>query len=180
MKALLLAAATMAAVSCASEPAAAVRVPAHKLSGEGSSGHAYRPGPPTASDERPPSPGSTTTSTEPETTTTAAPEPTTTEAPYVAPVTTRATTTTVRPTQLAPVVHGDDFWYRLAMCESGAGASSPNIFQFMGGTAAKVGYYAGASYDEQRAMAIDWASRIHPNEGSTAGWPVCWWTAGGS
>ncbi len=102
------------------------------------------------------------------------------EAEPVATTAPRRTTTTARPTQLAPVVHGDDFWWRLARCESRNGELSDNQFQFQGGTAEKVGYYPGASYEAQRAMAIDWAARIHPREGTTAGWPVCWWTAGGS
>ena len=76
-----------------------------------------------------------------------------------------------------------DFWYRLATCESGNGTGSANQFQFMGGTAEKVGYYPGASYEAQRAMAVDWAARLraegtHP--GSRSGWPECWWIAGGT
>ncbi len=166
MKALLLASAVLAAVGCATEPAA-LRVPEHKSSSEGDAAAASAP-----SDE----PTTVTPSITSPTTTTTGPEPVTTTA-YVAPVTTRRTTTTARPTQLAPVVHDGDFWYRLATCESRNGALSPNQFQFMGGTAEKVGYYDGASYEAQRAMAIDWAARIHPNEGTSAGWPVCWWTA---
>lgn len=128
----------------------------------------------------------TTTVTEPPTTTTTeAPEPV--EVATTAPPTTRARsapTTTVYepPSPQSRTVQGDDFWYRLATCESGNGALSANQFQFMGGTAEKVGYYPGASYAEQKAMAQDWAARIHPNEGTNAGWPVCWHVAlgGGS
>lgn len=180
MKAILLAAAVTAAVGCSTAPPAGVRVGEHKMSGEGlDAGFAPVLREPTASAD------STTTTEAPTTVATTTTE--STEVARPAPVgtvpnntTPRRTTTTARPTQLAPVVHGDDFWYRLAMCESGAGASSPNIFQFMGGTAEKVGYYPGATYAEQRAMAQDWAARIHPREGTSAGWPVCWWRAGGS
>lgn len=76
-----------------------------------------------------------------------------------------------------------EFWYRLATCESGNGELSANQFQFMGGTAEKVGYYPGASYEAQRAMAQDWAARLRAqgtSPGSRAGWPECWWIAGGS
>ena len=50
----------------------------------------------------------------------------------------------------------------------------------MGGTAEKVGYYAGASYGAQKAMAQGWAATLraegtHP--GSRSGWPECWWVA---
>lgn len=119
----------------------------------------------------------TTTTSEPPTTTTEAPEQiVATTVP--APPTTRAPTTTVyEPSPQSRTVQGDDFWYRLATCESGNGRLSANQFQFMGGTAEKVGYYPGASYEAQKAMAQDWAARIHPNEGTNAGWPVCWWQA---
>ncbi len=116
--------------------------------------------------------------------------PTTTEAPEAAPeppqpTTTRtqatgATRTTVARspgTTIAVASGSGDFWYRLATCESENGRTSDNQFQFMGGTEIKVGYYPGASYSEQVAMAKWWAARIHPNEGATAGWPVCWWVA---
>lgn len=73
-------------------------------------------------------------------------------------------------------VQGGDFWWHLADCESGVGETSQNMFQFMGGTESKVGYHAGASYEEQKAMAQNWASRIK-NPGSTEGWPNCWWEA---
>ncbi len=129
-----------------------------------------------------------TTTTVPATTTSVAPEPV-----EEAPVTTRTTrarsapTTTVYepPSPQSRTTGGedDDFWYRLATCESGNGAGSANQFQFMGGTAEKVGYYPGASYAEQKAMAQDWAARLRAqgtSPGSRAGWPECWWIAGGS
>ncbi len=129
----------------------------------------------------------TTTLPEPTTTTSVAPEPV-----EEAPVTTRTTraksapTTTVYepPSPQSRTVGGesDSFWFRLAACESENGRTSANQFQFMGGTAEKVGYYPGATYEEQRAMAQDWAARLraegtHP--GSRSGWPECWWIAGG-
>lgn len=131
------------------------------------------------------------TTTEPEpTTTTAVAAQTVEEAPTTVP-TTRARSAPTTAVYAAPAPRttvqdsgeGADFWYRLATCESGNGSGSANQFQFMGGTAEKVGYYAGASYAEQRAMAQDWAARLraegtHP--GSTAGWPECWWIAGGA
>lgn len=140
-------------------------------------------------------------------------EPTTTEAPTTVPEPTTTTSTVPGPVEEEPVTvpttrarsapttvpyeppspqsqttrqdggEGADFWYRLATCESGNGAGSDNQFQFMGGTAEKVGYYPGAPYVEQRAMAQDWAGRLRAqgtSPGSTAGWPVCWWQAGGA
>lgn len=97
--------------------------------------------------------------------------------------TTRSTTsTTLYASVRAPEVEPNDFWYALATCESENGRTSNNQFQFMGGTEDKVGYYDGASYEEQKAMAQGWAARLiaegtHP--GSRAGWPECWWRAGG-
>lgn len=146
----------------------------------------------------------TSTGSEPTTTTEApvtVPEaiPTTTEAtPTVeeAPVTTLTTRARSAPTTTAYEPpspqsqttrqdggEGADFWYRLAGCESGNGRGSDNQFQFQGGTAEKVGYYFGAPYLAQRAMAIYWAGLLRAqgtSPGSTAGWPVCWWIAGGS
>lgn len=182
MRRLLLLAAVTAAVGCAGEPSA-VMVHEHTLSAEPES-----PGSSGSADQHPLAPTDewAATSTTAAPATTAAPT-TTAEVARPAPVrtvpnTTRPATTVAVPAVATPTVHGADFWYRLADCESGVGATSPNIFQFMGGTAEKVGYYAGASYAEQVAMAKDWAARIHPREGTTAGWPVCWWTAlrGGS
>lgn len=172
MKRLLLAGAVMSAVACSSEPSAVI-VRQHKVGTEGDTATPAPLHPLTVTDE---SAATSTTTTLAPTTTTIEPAPATT----VATVRRTTTSTAARPTQLAPVVHDADFWYRLATCESGNGRGSANQFQFMGGTAEKVGYYPGASYEEQRAMAIDWASRIHPNEGTSAGWPECWWRAGGS
>jgi hypothetical protein len=129
------------------------------------------------------------TTTVPPTTTSTAPEPVE-EAPTTVPTTrARSAPTTVAYVPVVPRTtvqdsgEGADFWYRLATCESENGRTSANQFQFMGGTAEKVGYYAGASYAEQKAMAQGWAARLraegtHP--GSTAGWPECWWIAGGA
>lgn len=164
--------AVLAAVGCSTAPPAGVRVDEHRSSGEGGGANTSRASTPS------PSPDPTTTVVE---TTTTEPVVVTTSTEVVRPAPVRTvpnTTTTVRATQLAPVRHGEDFWYRLAMCESSL--TDPNYFQFMGGTAEKVGYYPGASYAEQVAMAQDWAARIHPREGTSAGWPVCWWTAGGN
>jgi len=185
MKALaLLACAGIAAAGCATEPPA-TRVEGHHVDEPRTADHAELTVAGWVVETVP-------TTTEPTTTTSTevARETTTTTEPNIAPPTTarRVTPTTVydppapqgRTTGRGNEPPGNDFWYRLALCESGAGASSPNIFQFMGGTAEKVGYYPGASYEAQRAMAIDWAARIHPGEGTSAGWPVCWWTAGGS
>lgn len=70
-----------------------------------------------------------------------------------------------------------DFWRALANCESPTGRNSSNgtfigYFQFHRGTARQVGISGGESYEEQRAAAQRWASRVNP--GTTAGWPVCW------
>lgn len=95
------------------------------------------------------------------------------------PTSSKISTTSLAPSRSQP----DDFWYALAGCESGNGALSANQFQFMGGTAEKVGYYDGASYPEQVLMAKQWASILRSqgvSPGSNAGWPVCWGVAGGS
>lgn len=134
----------------------------------------------------PPEPTTAPPAPEPSTTTTS-----TTEALVVvstAPAPVRPTTTLPAPvrTTVAPV-QGEDFWYRLALCESGAqnltGNGYAGYFQLGGGTAEKVGWYPDASYEAQVAMAQDWAARLRAqgtSPGSTAGWPVCWYRAGGS
>jgi hypothetical protein len=67
-----------------------------------------------------------------------------------------------------------DFWRRLANCESrdGRGGNGGGFFQMVGH-----GYRPGLSYDQQVALAQAWAAKIHPREGTTAGWPHCWWVA---
>jgi cytoskeletal protein RodZ len=131
-----------------------------------------------------PVPEPTTSTTEPEAVisppTSSKPTKTRTEATGATP-----TTTTNRATggTAASASGGSGFWYRLATCESGNGAGSSNQYQFMGGTAEKVGYYPGMPLADQTEAAQGWADRlraegIHP--GSTAGWPECWWAAGGS
>lgn len=127
----------------------------------------------------PPAPTTAPPTPEPPTTTTS-----TTEAPVVAttaPGTARPATTLPAPARTT--VQGEDFWYRLAACESGNGEASSNQFQFMGETRDSVGYYPGSTYEEQVAMAQDWAGRLRAqgtSPGSTAGWPNCWAKAGGS
>lgn len=117
MKALLLAGATLAAVACASEPSAAVRVPAPKVSPE--------PEPSTST-------APSTTTTEPAPTTTTAPEPVATtvaeEPTTTAPRPVRTTVTAARPTQLAPVVHVATPPEYVKQCESGGNyrAVNPN------------------------------------------------------
>jgi hypothetical protein len=74
-----------------------------------------------------------------------------------------------------------DFWRRLANCECASGrcgGSFRGYFQFSADTARKVGYFEGASYDEQVAMAQRWLAMIGGRGGSRSGWPVCWWRAG--
>ncbi len=120
------------------------------------------------------------------------PESTTTVEPVVEHPTTSTVVEPDPPVVEPPVIQSEpevsdasdtvDFWYDLATCESENGRTSENQFQFMGGTAEKVGYYSGASYSEQRAMAQGWAESLrsegtHP--GSSAGWPECWAIAGG-
>ena len=83
----------------------------------------------------------------------------------------------------AMVAQGEGFWYRLASCESGNGRGSRNQYQFMGGTAAKVGIDGSEPVAEQTAAAQQWAALLRSqgiSPGSTSGWPVCWWVAGGS
>jgi hypothetical protein len=53
----------------------------------------------------------------------------------------------------------------------------------MGGTEKKVGIDGSESYEEQKEAAKGWAAALraegtHP--GSRAGWPECWWIAGGT
>lgn len=72
------------------------------------------------------------------------------------------------------------FWRALANCECASGkCGGPYIgyFQFEKGTAQKVGIDGSESYAEQEAGAREWASRIKGREGTSAGWPVCWWVA---
>lgn len=112
------------------------------------------------------------------------PEPTTTAATTTSVVVTTVVTTM---TTTAPegnegaVQTGDDaFWRRLANCEceSGrCGGAHVSFFQFSRDTARKVGIDGSESYEDQRAAAQEWARRIHPREGTTAGWPHCWWVA---
>lgn len=74
---------------------------------------------------------------------------------------------------------GGDFWRRLANCEAhdGTGGNGGGYFQFAPSTARAVGYHAGMTYDQQVLLAQEWARRIHPREGTTSGWPHCWWVA---
>lgn len=73
----------------------------------------------------------------------------------------------------------DAFWRRLSQCESPNGDSGTfaGYFQFSSDTAAKVGYHAGESYDEQLAQAKTWLAMIRGDGGSKSGWPRCWWVA---
>lgn len=74
---------------------------------------------------------------------------------------------------------GDDFWRRLANCESSDGRSGQFLgyFQFSRDTAAKVGIDGSESYETQRAAAESWSHQVNPS--STAGWPHCWKVAQG-
>lgn len=86
-----------------------------------------------------------------------------------------ATTPTVRPTQLAPVVHDDDVWWSLALCEDGGrnrdfGPYSgyfhflPSTYHAYGGE----GQPSGDDYATQLAV----AQRLQSVEG-WAPWPGC-------
>lgn len=80
----------------------------------------------------------------------------------------------------AGAVPGGDFWRELANCECASGhCGGPHVgyFQLSPDTAAKVGIDGSEDYDTQRDAAIEWARRIHPNEGTRSGWPHCWWVA---
>jgi hypothetical protein len=118
--------------------------------------------------------------TGPTTTTTAPAPPVTVAAPAPHPARQRASRSAA-PVAAPSAVPGGDFWRRLANCESSDGRSGTYLgyFQFSRDTAAKVGYRAGMSYEEQRALAIKWLGMIGGRGGSTSGWPVCWWRAGG-
>jgi hypothetical protein len=95
------------------------------------------------------------------------------------------TTTTTRPPPpptTIPVIVDAAFWARLGPgCESstGTGGNGGGFFQFSPDTAKRVGYHAGLSYEDQRALAVKWLGMIGGRGGSRAGWPVCWWIAGG-
>lgn len=82
---------------------------------------------------------------------------------------------------LPPAVMDAAFWRRLANCESPSGASGRYLgfFQFSRDTARKVGWFDGASYEQQRAMAERWLAMIGgPSRGGgRSGWPHCWWVA---
>lgn len=94
---------------------------------------------------------------------------------------TRGTTST----QVAPATDGpsDAFWLRLSKgCECrdpGGCVDSGGWFQFKGDTARKAGYVPGSSYADQLAAAKRWLAKIGGRGGTTAGWPRCWWKAGG-
>lgn len=116
--------------------------------------------------------------------------PTTTQAPEPPPeapqpttarteATRRPTTTEARSTGTTPSAASGSsgFWYRLRLCESEDGATSSNLYQLMGGTDVKMGIDGSEPEWEQTAAAQRWAALIHPNEGTSAGWPVCWWVA---
>lgn len=81
---------------------------------------------------------------------------------------------------IPPASVDDAFWRRVANCECASGQCSngAGYFQFTDpGTARKAGYVRGSSYEEQLSAAKRWAGMIHPREGTTAGWPHCWWVA---
>lgn len=82
---------------------------------------------------------------------------------------------------LPPAVMDAAFWRRLANCESPDGRSGRYLgfFQFSRDTARKVGWFDGASYEQQQAMAERWLAMIGgPSRGGTrSGWPHCWWVA---
>lgn len=82
---------------------------------------------------------------------------------------------------LAPAVMDAAFWRRLANCESPDGRSGTYLgyFQFSRDTARKVGWFDGATYEQQRAMAERWLAMIGgPSRGGgRSGWPHCWWVA---
>lgn len=109
----------------------------------------------------------------PVTTTTVAPTTTTTIKRHI------TITKTINTAPRSQLGTGGDFWRRLANCESADGHSGTYIgyFQFSRDTAKKVGITGSESYDTQVAAAQKWASIIHPREGTTAGWPHCWWVA---
>lgn len=73
----------------------------------------------------------------------------------------------------------DAFWRRVANCESSDGRSGAFLgyFQFSRDTARKVGWFNGAGYAEQLAMAKRWLAMIGGRGGSRSGWPVCWFVA---
>lgn len=123
----------------------------------------------------------TITATAPETTTSSSATTTST----LPPTTTTTTTPPAPPTTVrrpAPVIVDAAFWARLGPgCESstGTGGNGGGFFQFSPDTAKRVGYHAGLSYEEQRTLAVKWLGMIGGRGGSRAGWPVCWWRAGG-
>lgn len=121
--------------------------------------------------------GSTTTTSSSSTTSTTSTSSTT--VPPAPPTTTRTVPPATSRSRLpAPVVDAG-FWRRLSSCESstGRGGNGGGYFQFSGDTASKVGYHAGLSYEQQRALAVKWLGMIHGAGGSRSGWPHCWWVA---
>lgn len=177
MKRLFLAAATMAAVACSTEPTA-VRVAEHQTSAEPEGPRVFGS-------------ADATTPTTPATTTTEAPTTTTTE-PEPAPTTTvtvrRTTTTTAYEVYEPPSPQGrttgrgseppaGDVWAALAECESGGDATTDTgngyygAFQFSLATWRSVGETgnpAAHSYGHQLAA----AQRLQARSG-WGQWPAC-------
>lgn len=96
----------------------------------------------------------------------------------------RSTTSIAPYASLAPSDgEPDDFWYALRTCESGNGLTSDNLYQFMGGTDEKVGIDGSEPEVVQTQAAKSWANALRAegvSPGSNAGWPECWWIAGGN
>lgn len=129
-------------------------------------------------------PSTTTTTDPPATTTTHTHPPTTVAATWATDTTAVPVVRTTVPARPATSNSPETVdWYALATCESGNGRGSSNQYQFMGGTAEKVGIDGSEPIEEQTAAAQRWAAALRAegkSPGSTAGWPVCWWRAGGS
>jgi hypothetical protein len=166
MKTLLLAGAVMAAVGCASEPSAAVRVPVPKSSAEPDT-------PPTGSAEPTTTTEATTTTVEP-TTTTTEPAPVTTAAPR------RTTTTVPLPAMAQPTVHGGQAYGEWAipayivMCESGgrwdaynaSGASGP--YQIM-----PMHFGGELAMNQSRAAQHAMAAKLWNGGAGARNWAAC-------
>ena len=168
MRRLMLAGAVMAAVGCASEPSAAVKVSAHKVGAEGA-GDGHVESPPSALHPLTPTDEALATST---TTTEPAPVTTTPTTVYEAVPSPQG-----RSTGRGSEPPAGDVWASLADCESGGNAATNTgngyygAFQFSLPTwrsVGETGLPSDYSYSHQRAA----AQRLQARSG-WGQWPAC-------
>ena len=175
MRRLMLAGAVMAAVGCASEPSAAVKVTAHKVGAEGA-GDGHVESPPSALHPLTPTDEAlaTTTTTLPPTTTTTEPVPVTT-----APTTVYEAVPSPqgRTTGRGSEPPAGDVWASLADCESGSqnvdtGNGYSGYFQFSDATWRSMGTGYARAVDAPYSVQLSAAQRLQARSG-WGQWPAC-------